>query len=71
MLFNFEGKQKFCHGTVQEFDEARRVYPVSYDDGDQHDEMLDYGHPEICRWKRRTAEQDAAATLRAQQQRIV
>jgi hypothetical protein len=45
------------------------VYHVSYDDGDQHDEMLDFGHPEICRWKRRTAEQDAAATLRAQQLR--
>lgn len=69
VLFSVEGIEQYCHGTVRAFDEPRRMYRVSYDDGAEHEEMLEFGYPDICSWKRRTAQQDAAATLRAQQLR--
>ncbi len=53
-MFYTEGNQIFCHGTVQAFDEPRRMYHVVYDDGDEFDEMLDFGVPSICTFKRRT-----------------
>ena len=41
---------------------------ASLTDGEEHFEMLDFGVPDICTFKRRTAGEDAAAALRAQQQ---
>jgi hypothetical protein len=67
-IVDTEGNQKYSHGTVRAFDEPRRMYRVSYDDGEEHFEMLDFGVPDICTFKRRTAREDAAAALRAQQQ---